>query len=102
MTNKYALYDAITVKNPVVVFEGKRGYYDPATYYYGFGSRIDIDVDRYNKEILGLDEDQVRLLELGSFNERNPKIESEDIIRFIEDFDSKGYKVAELTKASPA
>jgi hypothetical protein len=99
---KYALFDAVTVQNPVVVFEGKKGYYDPATYYYGFGSRIDVDVDRYNKEILGLDEDQAKLLALGSFHEGKPTIEVEDIERFIEDFDSKGWKVAKLTKASPA
>lgn len=95
---KYALYQCATVENPVVVFKDRSGYWDPASYFYGFGSRIKVDVDKYNEQILGLDKSEVDQIFLSSFKSTGLKPRDEEVMAFIKQFQDEGFKCAKLER----
>ena len=95
---RYALYQCATVKNPVVVFKDRSGYWDPASYFYGFGSRIKVDVDKYNEQILGLDKSEVDQIFLSSFDSTKTTPRDDEIIAFIRQFQDEGFKCAKLER----
>ena len=95
---KYALYECTSVKNPVVVFKDRSGYWDPASYFYGFGSRIKVAVDKYNKEILGIDKEEAYEIFFSSFKSTGTTPRDDEIIAFIRQFQDEGFKCAKLEK----